>query len=84
MLLSRKTATSTASASSTPFVQVEAKLEPQEAIRDTIDERNKGLVDAWTSLLVNYDNSFTPVEVLVQNTFDNDLFIGENLSLIHI
>ena len=80
MLLHRKAAASTASASSTRFVPVKAKLEPEEAILDTIDERNKGLVDAWTSLLVNYDNSFTPIEELVQSTFNNDLFIGEDLN----
>ena len=63
-------------------MKIEPKIEPQEAALDSIDERNKGIVDLWVAHFVQHNNSYTTVEELAQGAYKADLFTGESIDSV--
>ena len=49
----------------------------QEATADSIDVRNRDLVNMWITILIVRDNDFTPVEDLIESTLAEGSFPGE-------
>ena len=64
--------------------RIKPTSQPQKIIEDSIDVRNKDLVNMWINILIIRDNSLTPVEDLVESTFREELFPGEDLASIRV
>ena len=61
-------------------MKIEPKIEPQEAALDSIDERNKGIVDLWVAHFVQHNNTYTTVELMAQELFAEKVFAGEDIA----